>query len=63
MNVVAAPLQGGSPMVFLIILATVFLVTVPIMAQVPGRAASRNPNRPGGDGNDDRGGTSPGRRG
>lgn len=60
-----ALLQGGFPVVFLILIAIVFLVLIPILAQVFGRAARRNPNRPGGEGDEDngRGGTSSGRRG
>jgi len=58
-SIAAALLQGGFPIVFLLLLVVDFLVITPILVQVLGRAARRNPNRPGGDD----GGTGSGRRG
>ena len=55
----------GLAIISILILVVVVIIAVPILARIFGEAASRNPNRPGGEGDEtegDRGGPSgPGR--
>ncbi|MDQ3965211.1 MAG: hypothetical protein M3246_01970 [Actinomycetota bacterium] len=55
MSIITALLQGGFPVVFLFILVFVAIIAFILVAAATGRAAGRNPNRPGGGGEDERG--------
>ena len=48
MSITTALLQGGFPVVFLLILIFVAIVAFIVFAAATGRAVGRNPNRPGG---------------
>ena len=43
----------GIAVIALIILVVIAIIAIPILIRVFGEAASRNPNRPDGEGNDD----------
>jgi hypothetical protein len=43
----------GIGVISLIILVVIALIVIPILIRVFGAAAKRNPNRPGGEGNDE----------
>jgi flagellar basal body-associated protein FliL len=45
----------GIAVISLIILVVVAIIAIPILIRVFGEAARRNPNRPGGEGNDEGG--------
>jgi flagellar basal body-associated protein FliL len=43
----------GIAVISLIILVVIAIIAIPILIRVFGEAASRNPNRPGGEGSDE----------
>ncbi len=54
MSITTAVLQGGFPVVFLFILVFVAIIAFILVAAATGRAAGRNPSRPGGGSEDER---------
>ena len=45
----------GIAVISLIILVVIAIIAIPILIRIFGEAARRNPNRPGGEGNDETG--------